>query len=138
MVVLVCLRWLDTFAGIDLGVPEEQFGMDAAIKVLDGPYTFFLASAALLTVPFWQLHDERARRLTRLGILPTVRRFSRTTSSRAGGDHRDRRPSHPDQRQRQHDAEHQHPALERHEARRPQQPQDPGGQYQAQHRGAAP
>jgi hypothetical protein len=69
MMVLVLLRWLDEFAGISLGVPKEQFGADAAIKVLDGPYTFFLASAALLTVPSWQLRDERARRLTRLGAL---------------------------------------------------------------------
>jgi hypothetical protein len=69
MMVLVLLRWLDEFAGVSLGVPKEQFGADAAIKVLDGPYTFFLASAALLTVPSWQLRDERARRLTRLGAL---------------------------------------------------------------------
>jgi hypothetical protein len=69
MMVLVLLRWLDEFAGISLGVPKEQFGADAAIKVLDGPYTFFLASAALLTVPSWQLRDERARRLTRMGAL---------------------------------------------------------------------
>jgi hypothetical protein len=69
MMILVCLRWLDTLAGIDLGVPAEQFGADAAIKVLNGPYTFFLANAALLTVPFWQGRDERARRLTRLGTL---------------------------------------------------------------------
>jgi hypothetical protein len=69
MMVLVGLRWLDTLAGIDLGVPKEQFGADAAVKVLDGPYTFFLATAALLTVPYWQLHDDRARRLTRLGVL---------------------------------------------------------------------
>jgi hypothetical protein len=69
IMILVCLRWLATFAGIDLGVPAEQFGADAAIKVLNGPYTFFLASAALLTVPFWQGRDERARRLLRLGML---------------------------------------------------------------------
>ena len=69
MMILVCVRWLDTLAGIDLGVPAAQFGADAAVKVLDGPYTFFLASAALLTVPFWQGRDERARRLTRLGTL---------------------------------------------------------------------
>jgi hypothetical protein len=69
MMVLVGLRWLDTLAGIDLGVPKEQFGADAAVKVLDGPYTFFLATAALLTVPYWQLRDDRARRLTRLGVL---------------------------------------------------------------------
>ena len=69
MMALVALRWLDIFAGINFGVPQEQFGADAAVKVLDGPYTFFLAGGALLTVPFWQLHDERARRLTRLGAL---------------------------------------------------------------------
>jgi hypothetical protein len=69
MMILVCLRWLDTLAGIDLGVPAEQFGADAAVKVLNGPYTFFLANAALLTVPFWQGRDERARRLLRLGML---------------------------------------------------------------------
>jgi O-Antigen ligase len=69
MMILVGLRWLDTLAGIDLGVPQEQFGADAAVKVLDGPYTFFLAIAALLTVPYWQLRDDRARRLTRLGVL---------------------------------------------------------------------
>jgi hypothetical protein len=67
MVVLVCLRWLAIFAGIDLGVPAETFGADAAIKVLDGPYTFFLANALVLTVPFWLLRDGRARRLTRWG-----------------------------------------------------------------------
>lgn len=50
-------------------MPAAQFGDDAAIKVLDGPYTFFLANAALLTVPFWQGRDERARRLTRLGTV---------------------------------------------------------------------
>ena len=69
MMVLVCIRWLATFAGIDLGVPAEQFGADAAIRVIDGPYTFFLAHAAVLTVPFWGLRDERARRLTRLGVV---------------------------------------------------------------------
>ena len=69
MMVLVCLRWLATFAGIDLGVPPEKFGADAAIRAIDGPYTFFLAHAAVLTVPFWGLPDERARRLTRLGVV---------------------------------------------------------------------
>ena len=56
MMILVCLRWLDTFAGINLGVPAAEFGEDAAIKVLNGPYTFFLADTVILTVPFWQLH----------------------------------------------------------------------------------
>jgi hypothetical protein len=69
MMILVCLRWLANFAGIDLGVPAEKFGADAAIRAIDGPYTFFLAHAAVLTVPFWGLRDERARRLTRLGVV---------------------------------------------------------------------
>jgi O-antigen ligase len=69
MMILVCLRWLATFAGIDLGVPPAQFGADAAIKVLDGPYTFFLADAVILTVPFWHQQDRRSRRLTGLGAL---------------------------------------------------------------------
>ena len=69
MMILVCLRWLDNFAGINLGVPPAQFGEDAAIKVLDGPYTFFLADAVILTVPFWHLQDRRSRRLTWLGAL---------------------------------------------------------------------
>jgi hypothetical protein len=69
MMVLVCVRWLATFAGINLGVPAEKFGADAAIRAIDGPYTFFLAHAALLTVPFWGLRDKRARRLTGLGVV---------------------------------------------------------------------
>jgi O-Antigen ligase len=69
MMVLVCLRWLANFAGIDVGVPAEKFGADSAIRAIDGPYTFFLAHAAVLTVPFWGLRDERARRLTRLGVV---------------------------------------------------------------------
>jgi O-antigen ligase len=69
MMILVCLRWLDTFAGIDLGVPAAEFGADAEVKVLNGPYTLFLANAFILTVPFWQLPDRRSRRLTWLGAL---------------------------------------------------------------------
>ncbi len=74
LMIVVCLRWLASFAGIDVGVPPAQFGADAAIKVLDGPYTFFLADAVILTVPFWHLRDRRSRRLTWLGALsPAVR-----------------------------------------------------------------
>ena len=69
MMILVCLRWLATFAGINLGVPPAEFGADAAIKVLNGPYTFFLADTVILTVPFWHLRDRRSRRLTWLGAL---------------------------------------------------------------------
>jgi len=54
MMVLVCLRWLAIFAGIDLGVPAEKYGADAAIRVIDGPYTFFLACAFVLTIPAWR------------------------------------------------------------------------------------
>jgi hypothetical protein len=72
MMILVCLRWLDVFAGIDLGVRPAEFGADAEVKVLNGPYTFFLANAFILTVPFWQLPDRRSRRLTSLGALLLV------------------------------------------------------------------
>ena len=60
MMVLVCLRWLAIFAGIDLGVPAERYGADAAIRVIDGAYNFFLACAFILTIPVW-LRDERTR-----------------------------------------------------------------------------
>lgn len=69
MMVLVCLRWLANFAGINLGVPAEQYGADAAIRVIDGPYTFFLAHAFMLTVPAWLMRDDRARGPRRLGAL---------------------------------------------------------------------
>jgi hypothetical protein len=51
MMVLVSVRWLAVFARIDLGVPAEKFGADAAIRVIDGPFTFFLAHAFVLTIP---------------------------------------------------------------------------------------
>lgn len=72
MMIVVCLRWLANFAGIDLGVPPAEFGADAALKVLNGPYAFFLADAVILTVPFWHLRDRRSRRLTWLGALLLV------------------------------------------------------------------
>jgi hypothetical protein len=60
MMVLVSLRWLAVFAGVDVGVPAEKYGSDAAIRVIDGPYNFFLAHAFVLTIPAW-LRGERAR-----------------------------------------------------------------------------
>jgi hypothetical protein len=60
MMVLVCLRWLAVFAGINLGVPAAKFGDDAAIRVIDGPFTFFLAHAFVLTIPTW-IRTERER-----------------------------------------------------------------------------
>jgi hypothetical protein len=69
LMVIVLARWLDVFAGIDLGVPPERFGADdAAIRVIDGPYTFFLAQGFILTLPFWR-SDQRARAIRVLGIL---------------------------------------------------------------------
>jgi hypothetical protein len=69
MLTLVTLRWLDVFAGVHLGVPAEQFGNDTAIRVIDGPYTFFLATAAVLASPSWIQHGRRARRLRWLSVL---------------------------------------------------------------------
>ena len=68
MMIIVCLRWLAVFAGVDLGVPVEKFGADAAIRVIDGPYNFFLAHAFILTIPAW-LRGERARWLRWISVL---------------------------------------------------------------------
>jgi hypothetical protein len=69
MMILICLRWLAVFAGIDLGVPAEQAGNDAAIRVIDGPYAFFLAQSFVLTIPAWQARDNRLRWVRRLSVL---------------------------------------------------------------------
>jgi hypothetical protein len=53
MMLLVCARWVQVFGGINLGVPPTVYGDDAAIRVIDGPFTFFLAHAFLLTIPTW-------------------------------------------------------------------------------------
>jgi O-antigen ligase len=71
LMVIVLLRWLDVFAGIQLGVPRERFGSDAAIRVVDGPYTFFLAQGFILTLPFWR-QDQRSRAMRLVGILLVV------------------------------------------------------------------
>ena len=68
MMILVGLRWLAVFARVDLGVPAEKFGADAAIRVIDGPFTFFLAGAFVLTIPAW-LWGERARWLRWISVL---------------------------------------------------------------------
>jgi hypothetical protein len=69
MLILVCLRWMQNLAGVQLGVPMEQFGTDAAFRVINGPYAFFLSTAVMFTVPFWQRRDEQARKLTRVGAV---------------------------------------------------------------------
>ena len=68
MMILVGLRWLAVFAGVDLGVPAEKYGADAAIRVIDGPFNFFLASAFVVTIPAW-LWGERARWLRWISVL---------------------------------------------------------------------
>jgi hypothetical protein len=67
MAILICLRWAQNLGGIDLGVPAEEFGADAALRVVNGPYGFFVATSVMLTVPFWQLRDGRARKLRWIG-----------------------------------------------------------------------
>jgi O-antigen ligase len=69
MLALVSLRWLDVLAGVHLGVPSEQFGNDTAVRVIDGPYTFFLATAAIVALPAWQMRGRGARRLRGLSVL---------------------------------------------------------------------
>jgi O-antigen ligase len=69
LMAVVLARWLDVFGGIDLGVPQERFGSaDAAIRVLNGPYTFFLAQGFIITLPFWR-QDQRARSIRIVSIL---------------------------------------------------------------------
>jgi O-antigen ligase len=69
IMILVALRWAQSFAGINLGVSMEEFGADAAVRVINGPYTFFLAHALMLTAPFWVATDHRSRRLMQLGVV---------------------------------------------------------------------
>jgi hypothetical protein len=68
MMILVSLRWLAVFAGINVGVPAEQNGADAAIRVIDGPFTFFLATAFVITIPAWQ-RGERTRWIRWISVL---------------------------------------------------------------------
>jgi hypothetical protein len=69
LMAIVLARWLAVFAGIDVGVPRERFGSsDAAIRVLDGPYTFFLAQGFILTLPFWR-QGQRSRSIRIVSIL---------------------------------------------------------------------
>ena len=49
----------------------ERFGADAAIRVVDGPYTFFLAQGFILTLPFWR-QGQGSRSMRLIGILLLV------------------------------------------------------------------
>ena len=70
MMVLVCLRWLAVFAGVNLGVPASKYGADAAIRVIDGPFTFFLAQAFVLTIPAWTwMRREQDRWIRWISVL---------------------------------------------------------------------
>jgi len=68
IMAIVVARWLSVFAGIDVGVPGERFGADATIRVLNGPYTFFLAQGFILTLPFWR-QDRRERPIRIVSVL---------------------------------------------------------------------
>jgi hypothetical protein len=72
MVVLIALRWVQNLGSVNLGVPVEVFGADAALRVVNGPYGFFLATSVMLTVPFWQQRDQLSRKLTWIGGLLLV------------------------------------------------------------------
>ncbi|NMO90290.1 O-antigen ligase [Actinomycetospora sp. TBRC 11914] len=72
MILLACARWMRVFAGVDLGVPAERYGVDTAVRVLDGPYAFFLAGPLLLTVPFWLRRGQQARWVPILGAVLLV------------------------------------------------------------------
>ena len=39
LLAVVVARWLAVFTGIDVGVPRERFGADAAIRVINSPHT---------------------------------------------------------------------------------------------------
>jgi O-antigen ligase len=67
MMALVCLRWLANFTGVSLGVLSVRY--DAAIRAVNGPETFFLATAAMIAMPAWRMAGDRARRLRHLGLL---------------------------------------------------------------------
>jgi hypothetical protein len=68
MMLLAGLRWVQNFAGLQLGVPASKWGADAAIRVLDGPYVFFLAQAFVLTIPAW-LRGQQSRKQRVLSVL---------------------------------------------------------------------
>jgi hypothetical protein len=72
MLILIALRWLAVFGVLDVGVPMEQFGNDAVVKVVDGPYAFFLGVAAVLTIPAWQVRDRRSRWVRVLSVIVLI------------------------------------------------------------------
>ena len=81
LLAVVVARWLAVFSGIDVGVPRERFGADAAIRVLDGPYTFFLAQAFVLTLPAWRKNQGgRPIRILSVALLLFVIVLDRRTA----------------------------------------------------------
>ena len=75
------LRWIQSFAGLQLGVPASKWGADAAIRVLDGPYVFFLAQAFVLTIPAWlQWAQSRRQRVLSVVLLLMVIALNRRTA----------------------------------------------------------
>ena len=81
LMAIVMARWLSVFAGIELGVPRERYGADAEIRVLDGPYTFFLAQGFILTLPFWRRgQGARPIRVVSISLLFFVVLLDRRTA----------------------------------------------------------
>jgi hypothetical protein len=54
MGVLVVVRWASWLRGLPIGVFAADY--DSAVRVLNGPQTFFLALGFLLTLPAWTDH----------------------------------------------------------------------------------
>ena len=51
-------------------MPASKYGADAAIRVIDGPFTFFLAHAFVLTIPAWTwMRRERDRWIRWVSVL---------------------------------------------------------------------
>ncbi|MEK6442230.1 O-antigen ligase family protein [Pseudonocardia sp. T1-2H] len=81
MMLLAGLRWLQNFAGLHLGIPAAKWGADAAIRVLDGPYVFFLSQAFVLTIPAWlRGQQSRWQRVLSVVLLLMVIALNRRTA----------------------------------------------------------
>jgi O-antigen ligase len=77
MAVLVLARWASWLVGVPIGVVAAQY--DSAVRVLDGPQTFFLAIGFLLTLPVWKagannVMVRRASLLLGVGVILLNRR----------------------------------------------------------------
>lgn len=67
MAVLIGLRWAGRFGGISIGILDATY--DATIRVLDGPETLFVATAAIIALLPSIAGLKRRRWVLRLGIV---------------------------------------------------------------------